>query len=295
MPRTETATILNVLRELQRKKPNSFSTRQTGAETLQRVRESNPSVEALEIRYLYDVYRVLTHPALQTLANRGEITVALIKPNVYEGKNLRFKKEKPAIYKDNQAANTIRYHIQKPFITKNKETQDIISEDKGEILIDLNMQFTPDQVGKFYEAVKNRKFDDPEQKRQWKEEVWPRIEKHMSSGPVTFLLLRHLKKDQNNGWKVQQDAVNWWRRRMGATNPQNASPDTLRGRFARSIGNNIVHGSDAKESAGREAKLVGEFLLQHLPKYLRASKQDLDRIAQLPDALVTPKTGTATN
>ena len=39
---------------------------------------------------------------------------------------------------------------------------------------------------------------------------------------------------------------------MGATNPQNAAPGTIRGDFALAMPNNLVHGSDSPESAERE-------------------------------------------
>ena len=42
---------------------------------------------------------------------------------------------------------------------------------------------------------------------------------------------------------------------MGATNPQNAAPGTVRGDLAMTVGPNLVHGSDSEESAAREIAL----------------------------------------
>ena len=42
---------------------------------------------------------------------------------------------------------------------------------------------------------------------------------------------------------------------MGATNPVNAAPGTIRGDFALTMGENIIHGSDSVASAEREAAL----------------------------------------
>lgn len=39
---------------------------------------------------------------------------------------------------------------------------------------------------------------------------------------------------------------------MGATNPMSAAPGTIRGDFALSTGENLIHGSDSAESAARE-------------------------------------------
>lgn len=42
---------------------------------------------------------------------------------------------------------------------------------------------------------------------------------------------------------------------MGATNPANAAPGTIRGDLATDTGENLVHGSDSAESAEREIKI----------------------------------------
>src|SRR3954447_10454142 len=52
-----------------------------------------------------------------------------------------------------------------------------------------------------------------------------------------------------------QDAVKAARQVIGATNPLEATTGTFRGDFAVEVGKNMVHGSDAAESAAREAKL----------------------------------------
>ncbi|ATS19231.1 nucleoside-diphosphate kinase [Synechococcus sp. PCC 6717] len=45
------------------------------------------------------------------------------------------------------------------------------------------------------------------------------------------------------------------RKMIGATNPLNAEPGTLRGEFGVDVGRNIIHGSDAAETAEREINL----------------------------------------
>jgi nucleoside-diphosphate kinase len=52
-----------------------------------------------------------------------------------------------------------------------------------------------------------------------------------------------------------EDAITCWRALMGPTNPVEASPGSIRGDHATVIGENIVHGSDAPESAARELAL----------------------------------------
>jgi len=62
----------------------------------------------------------------------------------------------------------------------------------------------------------------------------------MSSGPCVLLCLE------------APDAIKKWRTLMGATNPANAEPGTLRKEFGASIDNNATHGSDAPETAAFE-------------------------------------------
>ncbi len=50
-------------------------------------------------------------------------------------------------------------------------------------------------------------------------------------------------------------AVAMVRAMVGATNPANAAPGTIRGDLAVSFGMNVIHGSDSTESAGREIEL----------------------------------------
>jgi nucleoside-diphosphate kinase len=64
----------------------------------------------------------------------------------------------------------------------------------------------------------------------------------MSSGPCVAIVLR------KNG------AIAAWRKLMGATNPANADPGTIRREFAVDLEKNSVHGSDAPETAEIEIK-----------------------------------------
>jgi nucleoside-diphosphate kinase len=52
-----------------------------------------------------------------------------------------------------------------------------------------------------------------------------------------------------------ENAIAGMRQIMGATNPIEAAPGSIRGDFATAIGENIVHGSDSPESAARELEI----------------------------------------
>jgi nucleoside-diphosphate kinase len=64
----------------------------------------------------------------------------------------------------------------------------------------------------------------------------------MTSGPVVVQVLEGA------------NAVARYREIMGATNPEQAADGTIRKLFARSIGENSVHGSDSLENAANEIK-----------------------------------------
>jgi nucleoside-diphosphate kinase len=65
----------------------------------------------------------------------------------------------------------------------------------------------------------------------------------ISSGSIVAMLLEG------------QDAIRAARQVIGATNPLEAAPGSIRGDFAISVGQNMVHGSDSPESGQREAAL----------------------------------------
>ncbi|MBI2865676.1 MAG: nucleoside-diphosphate kinase [Chloroflexi bacterium] len=64
------------------------------------------------------------------------------------------------------------------------------------------------------------------------------------------------------------NAVQVVRNTMGATNPADAAPGTIRGDYALEIGRNIIHGSDSTENAQKEVDLF--FQADELMSYERA-------------------------
>jgi nucleoside-diphosphate kinase len=73
----------------------------------------------------------------------------------------------------------------------------------------------------------------------------------MSRGPITAAIL-----EKNN-------AVEDFRTLIGATNPANAAEGTIRKKYAASIGENAVHGSDSDENA----KIEGDFFFSKLEQF----------------------------
>jgi nucleoside-diphosphate kinase len=69
----------------------------------------------------------------------------------------------------------------------------------------------------------------------------------ITSGPVVAMVLEG------------GDAITGWRTIMGATNPADAAPGTIRGDYATAIDANIVHGSDSPKTAEREISIFFDF------------------------------------
>jgi nucleoside-diphosphate kinase len=65
----------------------------------------------------------------------------------------------------------------------------------------------------------------------------------ITSGPIVAMVLEGV------------DAIRAARQAIGATDPLQAAPGSIRGDFAIEMGQNMVHGSDSAESAAREAAL----------------------------------------
>ena len=65
----------------------------------------------------------------------------------------------------------------------------------------------------------------------------------ITSGPVVAMVVEG------------ENVIAEWRKMMGATNPADAVPGTVRGDFATTIDENVVHGSDAAATAQREIEI----------------------------------------
>ena len=99
-------------------------------------------------------------------------------------------------------------------------------------------KLTPEQAGEFYAVHKERPF-------------YGELVEFMSSGPIVAAIL---EKD---------NAVEDFRNLIGATNPANAAEGTIRKKYAASIGENAVHGSDSDENA----QIEGDFFFSKLERF----------------------------
>ena len=86
---------------------------------------------------------------------------------------------------------------------------------------------------------------------------FPKLVEYMMMGPVVCMI-----------WQGRE-VVKTGRKMLGATNPLNSEPGTIRGDYCIESGRNIIHGSDSVESAEREIKLW--FKPEEINQYTRDS------------------------
>ncbi|MBP9214606.1 MAG: nucleoside-diphosphate kinase [Chitinophagaceae bacterium] len=100
------------------------------------------------------------------------------------------------------------------------------------------VKLSAEQAGEFYAVHKERPF-------------YGELVEFMSSGPIVAAILE------------KENAVADFRTLIGATNPANADEGTIRKKYAASIGENAVHGSDSDENAAIE----GNFFFSGLERF----------------------------
>ena len=133
--------------------------------------------------------------------------------------------------------NNRTFAIIKPDAVRNGNTgkiYDRILKEDFKILCAKLLRMTLGQAEGFYAVHKERPF-------------FNELTEFMSSGACMVLAL---EKD---------DAVNQWRKTIGATNPDDADLGTIRKDFATNVQENAVHGSDSNENAEKE---IGFFFSQ---------------------------------
>ena len=124
------------------------------------------------------------------------------------------------------------FSIVKPDATRRNLTGEVIARlEKGglRVIAQKRLRLTLEQAQAFYAVHKARPFYND-------------LCKFMTSGPVVVQVLEG------------ENAVARNREIMGATNPANAAPGTIRKDFAESVEANSVHGSDSPENAANEIR-----------------------------------------
>lgn len=100
------------------------------------------------------------------------------------------------------------------------------------------LKLSPEKAGEFYAVHKERPF-------------YGELVEFMSSGPIVAAILE------------KENAVEDFRKLIGATNPANAEEGTIRKLYATSVGENAIHGSDSDANA----KIEGDFMFSGLETF----------------------------
>ncbi|EWG07211.1 MAG: multifunctional nucleoside diphosphate kinase/apyrimidinic endonuclease/3'-phosphodiesterase [Candidatus Aramenus sulfurataquae] len=121
----------------------------------------------------------------------------------------------------------------KPDGVKRKLVGEIISriERKGLNIVAMKMvQISRERAEELYAEHKGKSF-------------FPELISYITSGQVVCMVVEG------------DEAVAVMRKMIGATDPKEASPGTIRGDFALSKGENVIHASDSEEKARREMSI----------------------------------------
>jgi nucleoside diphosphate kinase len=171
-----------------------------------------------------NIVEILNDSLLQDEINAGNITLAMIRPNVGpDANNLHLS--------DLAAAEKIEEMIQ----------------GLG-VVAKFSFYFTKDTVEEFYEGgpQENMLKESPIDRDQF-DTRWPEFVNFMCSAPTTAILLH-----SPNG-----DAIEKWRNHLGHWNIDEVRDETtIRGKLGVNKYNNLVHGSDAPESVSRELVII---------------------------------------
>lgn len=122
------------------------------------------------------------------------------------------------------------FSIIKPDAVRKGHTGAILAEIEKvgfQIIAIKKLSISQEQAKGFYAVHKERPF-------------FGSLTQFMSSGPIVLMVLE------------KENAIADLRKLMGATNPANAEPGTIRQKFAGSIEENAIHGSDGEETAAFE-------------------------------------------
>ena len=114
----------------------------------------------------------------------------------------------------------------------------IIQEAGFRVVAMKKTKLSSERAGEFYEVHKERPF-------------YADLCSYMSSGAIIPMILE------------KENAVEDFRKLIGATNPKDAAPGTIRALFAKSIEANAIHGSDSDENA----RIEGNFFFSAIERF----------------------------
>lgn len=184
------------------------------------------------LEHLADVAAVLKEENLRSMAERGELTFGMIRPNL----------EDAVIGADGKTDQELADEIE-------SKIQNLAIVVKFSVVIDN------EAINEFYdgppkyESMLPKPAINPRFPNRWEE-----FAHAMTSAPTTVLLMQ-----------AENNAVEAWRDQLGHWNIEAyRNPETIRGRYAKDNNNNLVHGSDSPESVIRETAILSGMIDRRL-------------------------------
>lgn len=210
--------------------PECLSTRKLARETIDGIYQGTLSISEMDKARIARIAFSLNRPFIDYMAENNMLTLGIIKPHTHESRDL------PET--DEEAAQKILSLI-----------------DPTRVLFQMPFKLTRAQAAVFYQPLEEmyskKKMIDPNKYNSYGEfSVFESLLNFTPSGSITLLLLGG------------ENAIENWRELMGKTNPEEADPNSIRGRHGLKefMPNTLVHGSGSIDEVKREISLVGGFI-----------------------------------
>lgn len=180
-------------------------------------------INGIDLEQVRSLIETLRSPELAELVVKGEITVGLVRPQAFHNKE---------------------------HLTDLQMEERIISEIKPplKVMICFAIVFDKAMTDAFYGGeARDRQLKSLPYKHLELPSRWDEFEKIMTDGPTTVLIMH----------STDGQAIPHWRGMVGHWDVEKTvQPGTIRGEYAVNNYNNLVHGSDRRESVMRELELI---------------------------------------
>lgn len=177
---------------------------------------------------LYEAIKIVEDPLLKQQVDLGNVTLALIRPNIGPEDNVLGLTDLEAEVRIEEMIHDLGF------------------------LAKFSIRFDQQAIEEFYCGPPEERMLEQEAENPNKyDSRWPEFVDFMTSGPTTIILLHN----------YDGDAIQTWRDHLGHWNVnKNRDFSTIRGKLAVDQYNNLVHGGDSPESVIRELEIVSRVL-----------------------------------
>lgn len=195
----------------------------------------NQSIGYKDGKHLQELTQLIGNPDFVEQINQGNVTLSAIKP---QAQNSKLGPET-----DIEAEKLLKAAIGlDPILTP---------------IFSISVILSPEIAESFYPQSVKENLSRPEHIANGNS--WEDFMRFLTSGPITYIIL----------WDSTMSgrAITRWRETIGTTDPEQAGPGTIRGNYATSKQNNLVHGSGNIPEAHREINWLLDLIKKITIKY----------------------------